>query len=228
VGHLWSLSVEEQFYLIWPLIMCFAKLRTCVALAVFATFWGILIRAFFVVTGIQLIDPAMRYAFPFVCGPIATGCLLAVAAPWVRRLLNEHRRLSGPAAVTLAVALVLLLDTLDLGSANRFTGILKSLLLTFCVARFVFRPEGFAAVVLNSRPAVFIGKLSYSLYLWQQLFFNPFSNSLLCKFPLNLCLTFAVACLSYFLIEIKFLNLRSRFRRESIQKPAMPQAALSA
>ena len=227
VGHLWSLSVEEQFYLLWPLLMCFAKLRTCVVLAVFAIFWGIFIHVFFVVTGIQLIDPAMGYAFPFVCGPIATGCLLAIAAPWVRRLLNEHRRLSGPAAVALAVALVLLLDT-GLGSLSRYTGILKSLLLTFCVARFVFRPQGFTAVALNSWPAVFIGKLSYSLYLWQQLFFDPYSTSLFCKFPLNLCLTLAVACLSYFLIEIKFLNLRHRFRRESIQKLGMPQAVSSA
>src|SRR5207302_11135340 len=107
---------------------------------------------------------------------------------------DEHRWLSSTATMTLAIVVVLLLDTLDLGSANRFIGVINNLLVTFCVASFVFLPEGTAGAVLNSPLMAFIGKLSYSLYLWQQLFFKPFSTAPIRRFPLNLCVTFAAAC----------------------------------
>ena len=228
VGHFWSLSVEEQFYLLWPLVLRFTKLRTWVGIAILAIFAGILIRAISVTTGIELIDPARRYAFPFVSGPIASGCLLAITASHVRRMFDEHPWLSGPAATGLAVVLVLFLDTLDLGSANRFIAVITSLLVTFCTARFVLRPAGMIAALLNSPPIVFIGKLSYSLYLWQELFFNPFSSARMCRFPLNLCGVFAMASLSYFLIETQFLRLRKRFQRGAIQMPTVlrPQSAI--
>src|SRR5205823_2680803 len=161
----------------------FTKLRTWVGIAILAIVAGILIRAISVTTGIDLIDPARHYAFPFVSGPIATGCLLAIMASRVRRMFDEHTWLSGPVATGLAVVLVLFLDTLDLRSANRFVAVISSLLVTFCTARFVFRPTGMIATLLNSPPIVFIGKLSYSLYLWQQLFLNPFSTARICRFP---------------------------------------------
>jgi peptidoglycan/LPS O-acetylase OafA/YrhL len=55
--------------------------------------------------------------------------------------------------------------------------------------------------------------MSYSLYLWQQLFFNPFSSSPISKFPLNLVAALAAASASYILVERPLLNLRRRFRR---------------
>jgi peptidoglycan/LPS O-acetylase OafA/YrhL len=57
----------------------------------------------------------------------------------------------------------------------------------------------------------FIGKLSYSLYLWQQLFFH---YSFIPMFPLNLIATVGLASVSYFLLEKPFLRLRSSLRRK--------------
>jgi peptidoglycan/LPS O-acetylase OafA/YrhL len=220
VGHLWSLSVEEHFYFLWPLAVRFWSIRACVGIATVAIFTGILIRAVYVATGYQLVDPALRYATPFVLGPIAMGCLLAIAGPRVKRTMLQNPHWTGPAAMLLAILAILVLDTVDLGSLNRFRNIILDLLLTFVVARFVFQPTGLAADLLNSGPLISIGKLSYSLYLWQELFMNPFSGILICTFPWNAMAAFTAACGSYFLIETRFLSLRRHFRRAPAQAAA--------
>jgi peptidoglycan/LPS O-acetylase OafA/YrhL len=60
-----------------------------------------------------------------------------------------------------------------------------------------------------------IGKLSYSLWLWQQLFFH---FSFIPMFPLNVIGTAGLASASYFLLEKPFLKLRSSLRRKAAQR----------
>jgi len=223
VGHLWSLSVEEQFYLLWPAVVKIAKPRTWVALAILSIFAGISVRAFYTVTGIQLVDPGLRYAFPFVCGPIAMGCLLAMGAERVRCIIVSSKFLRSGRILMLTLLLIALLDALDLGTANRFLKILMDSLLTLCVARFIFVPTDVAGRFLNSGPVVFIGKLSYSLYLWQQLFLNPYSNVAIPRIFVSLLATVAAASVSYFGVELKFLALRQKFRNTAaIQNGCRP------
>jgi len=212
VGHLWSLSVEEHFYLLWPLAVRFAGIRTCVALAVTAIFAGIFIRMLYVITGYELVSSKLQFATPYVVGPIAMGCLLAMAGPAVPRTILGARRWMGPATLTAIIA-ILLMDAVTPGSAHRLREIVINLLLTFVVARFVFLPTGLAAACLNSRPFSFVGKLSYSLYLWQELFMNPYSTAMICRFPWNVMGSCGLACASYFMIETPFLKLRKDFRR---------------
>lgn len=54
--------------------------------------------------------------------------------------------------------------------------------------------------------------LSYSLYLWQQLFLNRHSNAWTAAFPQNLLMTVSVSLASYFLIEQPSLPARQKFR----------------
>lgn len=76
-------------------------------------------------------------------------------------------------------------------------------------------PGGAAGRVLNSRPMVYVGLISYSLYLWQQLFLTTLNTTWSGQWPLNLLACFAVAMLSYHCLEMPFLRLKSR-----IWKPA--------
>jgi peptidoglycan/LPS O-acetylase OafA/YrhL len=68
--------------------------------------------------------------------------------------------------------------------------------------------------------------MSYSIYLWQQLFLNRYSTSVLTKFPLNILLVGLFALASYYLIESPSLRLRQRLesrlfkRGEPLAKPA--------
>jgi peptidoglycan/LPS O-acetylase OafA/YrhL len=74
-------------------------------------------------------------------------------------------------------------------------------------------PDGIAGRVLNTRPIRFIGVLSYSLYLWQQIFLDRTATGWLQAFPVNLLAVGVAACLSYYVVERPFLAFKQRFSK---------------
>jgi peptidoglycan/LPS O-acetylase OafA/YrhL len=212
--HLWSLSVEEQFYLLWPLVMKIARPGTSAAVAILAIFASPAAHALHRFIAFHL----AFYAFPFVCGPIAMGCLLAMRARKIRKVVVSSKLLSDGWTLLFTLLLIDLLDALpnDWGALAVFLGIVTNLLLTLFVARLVFIPTGIVSRVLNSAPVVLIGKLSYSLYLWQQMFLNPNGSApISTPFPVNLVATLAAASACYWGLEVRFLKLRTKFRKHA-------------
>jgi len=82
--------------------------------------------------------------------------------------------------------------------------------IAWCVTNYC----GVIGRALNSKPLVFLGKMSYSVYLWQELFLNRFSSSIIAIFPLNLVLVAVTSVASYYLIERSSLELRHRLERK--------------
>jgi peptidoglycan/LPS O-acetylase OafA/YrhL len=109
-------------------------------------------------------------------------------------------------------ALIPVIITADAFSKEPISSAGLDLLLVLFVARCVFNPQDAVGRFLNLRPMRFLGKLSYSLYLWQQLFFH---RSFIPMFPLNVLGTTGIASASYFLLEKPFLKLRSSLRRKT-------------
>ncbi len=202
IGHLWSLSVEEQFYFLWPAALVLAGTR----------------RASYVAAGMILISPMSRLwalqhhvptsIFPCVADSLACGCLLAIcregleAKGWYRMLLA--RPWFVPAAlfvmfVSNAARVFLIGSTLGVSVIN----VLCSLIIHRCM---LVRSR--LTTFLSLSPLVLIGQLSYSLYLWQQLFLNRHSLWLVCRFPINLLLAVLIASASYWLIERPLNQLR--------------------
>jgi peptidoglycan/LPS O-acetylase OafA/YrhL len=150
--------------------------------------------------------------FPLVADGIASGCLMA-AAVMAWRSRPSFERLLQSRGVAMAPLAILLLD------AARWRGriflpfgeLLMTLAIALSIARFAVYPKSAFASLLNSRWMMAIGTLSYSLYLWQQLFLDPYSNRLWTTFPANVAFAFAAASASYFLVERPLLNLRRRF-----------------
>ena len=214
VGHLWSLSVEEQFYLLWPFAFSALGKRKGIGAAV-----AVMAFAIFARTGARvfLIGTAYRDLpmFPMVADSLASGCILALTRSRLERqrwYLNLFRPV--PALATVAVILIL----------NRFAeytviGILGTSIINIGVAllvhRCVFKHKDYVGAFLNWRPAAFIGVLSYSLYVWQQLFLNKNSSSWINAFPENILLAAGAALASYYLIEKPMMGLRRRFRARS-------------
>lgn len=82
------------------------------------------------------------------------------------------------------------------------------LALAVTIHRVVLFDQTMSGRLLNTRPVVFIGLLSYSLYLWQQFFLNRSSHLAICAFPWNLIIAGTVAAGSYVFIEKPALATR--------------------
>ena len=105
---------------------------------------------------------------------------------------------------------------LNLGVLFSVNNILIALLIDWAVTHY----DNLAGRVLNSRPLVFIGMMSYSIYLWQQPFLNPDPSSKYFAFPYNV-LGFAVfVCISYFVIERVSLRIRKRYENDLFARPS--------
>jgi peptidoglycan/LPS O-acetylase OafA/YrhL len=68
------------------------------------------------------------------------------------------------------------------------------------------RSDSVAGKILNAAPVIWLGRVSYSLYLWQQLFLTV-KGEPLDRFPANVGLAFLCAALSYYLIEQPAIRL---------------------
>lgn len=214
VGHLWSLSVEEQFYLLWPFTFAALGQRKGTWTAFGVLLLGIAGRIFnrVVLIGTPLHDLEM---FPMVADSLAVGCLLAL----LREQLEKRRwylRLFHPLWSLALLALVLVLNRLMAYTVVEIFGIsIVNIAIAVLVHRSVYLSRSPMGVFLNWRPVVFIGVLSYSLYVWQQLFLNRHSAAWMNAFPQNILLVVVAAMASYFLLEKPFLGLRSRLRAKA-------------
>ena len=211
VRHLWSLSVEEQFYFLWPGLLWLAGTRQGMKVA-----WGVVI-ADPVVRAIMWFvfhasDSAMSKHFEAVADTLATGCLLSMnfnrlgAIHWYQRF--QSSRLfwiiapglvlggNGLFAVNPASFYILGQSIANLGTA-------------LCIDWSIRNYDRSVGRLLNWRPVVYIGVLSYSLYLWQNAFLNQDWDAWTAKLPVNYLLIFLVAIASYYLVEKPFLRLKT-------------------
>jgi peptidoglycan/LPS O-acetylase OafA/YrhL len=215
-GHLWSLSVEEHFYLVWPPLFLLLGARRAAAAALVCLLaepfvrWGVYTYAG------NALD--IDFATPTKLDAIAAGCLMALAAPSKAGASIQTRLDSRPVACFIGAALVLLTSCMVLGHVGKYTIVAKPFVNAVAICVLIWTATRFPGTVfgraLNSRPLVWLGGLSYSLYLWQQLFLDPSGGDRwICRFPQNIGLSFGAAMISFYLIERPFLRLRKRSGR---------------
>ena len=222
LGHTWSLGVEEQFYLLWPATVFLAGRRRGLLVAVAVLLVCPMWRAF-----IWLFHPAVQLGIGETFGTtadcLAVGCLLAGSRTWLH-CQSWYAHLSQPrwfwliplATLIMAVVAGRPKATLFLGDTLLNIGI--ALCLDWSVTHHTSRVGRF----LNTRPMVFIGVMSYSIYLWQQLFLNRHSTALVASFPLNFGLMMVAALASYFLVEQPSLRFRQRWEKRLFTRSTMP------
>jgi peptidoglycan/LPS O-acetylase OafA/YrhL len=166
VLHYWSLGVEEQFYLFWPaLLLVVSRVvgRSMVTLAAVVAVVGAGSFALsLVLTGIAA--PWAFYSLPTRAWELAMGALLAIA-------LASGFRLPGAAAVAAAVAGVALTVAAGvvLSVATPFPGtaaLLPTIGAALVIAAGLGRAPAGPSQLLALPPLRFLGRISYSLYLW--------------------------------------------------------------
>jgi peptidoglycan/LPS O-acetylase OafA/YrhL len=108
----------------------------------------------------------------------------------------------------------MLLSSSVLSTSGKYQIFFASSVQAFAIAvmmlALISDPESLIARYLKSPPLVFVGALSYSLYLRQQPFLNKRSDLTMCQWPLNLGLAVGCAIASYWVIERPFLRLKDR------------------
>ncbi len=227
LGHLWSLSVEEQFYLLWPLLFLRLSYRGSIFAALVMFGAAPMVRA---CMHLLTHDDAYRDLpiFPAVADAIAAGCLAALLRP---RLLDwsAYRRFTGSAALFLLLLPVLLISVFDdYTLVNLLGGPVLLVSVAVLMEASTRMHTGTVGSLLNSRPMVFTGLISYSLYLWQQPFLNPQAHATINVFPLNVALAVALALLSYYVVERPLMSWRRHWRERTRQPGSATKAAVEA
>ena len=211
VGHLWSLSVEEQFYLLWPLAFVYLRPRRATWAALGVVFVAIIARFGnrYLLIGTPFHDLQM---FPMVADSLAMGCLLARGRGWLEEQ-SWYLRVFRPGWSLLILGTVLLLNRYeDYTLVTVFGTVILNAGVAVLVHRSVYHPEDVVGRVLNWRPVAFVGVLSYSLYVWQQPLLNRSSSAWINACPQNILIAIGAGVLSYFFIEKPLLELRRRLR----------------
>jgi peptidoglycan/LPS O-acetylase OafA/YrhL len=216
MGHTWSLAIEEQFYLLWPLVMY--RLRnnlprlTTVLLAVIMGVWILRVVLHF---GLGVYQGYIYHSFETRMDQLAMGCLLAVL---LKRevLTNVWRFITSrtylPAIVIAVIAASSMLHgSFDYRFAIGYT--LEPLLTAILLVQLIVLAETAPWKFFNGVIMGFLGRISYSLYLYQQLTLYT-ARSFTAEYPVAIQLAFAIAvtvafaAFSYYFIEQRF-RLRS-------------------
>ena len=193
--HFWSLSVEEQFYFLWPLLLLIAGKRRAFWIAAAASLSCALYRF---VSWSHYDAPGPNMMTQVRADAILVGCCLALLLSTRRGrdiMMNYSHWFLTPSLVVFAYCVV------------RFTWLpplSESVAIAVLVAVSALRPSGgVISKVLSLKPLVWLGLISYSVYVWQQLFIQ-FRN------PVVLIVVLGVSAASFHLIEKPTQRLGNR------------------
>ncbi len=201
--HLWSLSVEEQFYLLWPLalLLGFAHRGWIALLAMFA---AAMFRLALALSSSPYAFAYLHYTFPGTMDSIAAGCLLAI---YELQLRERCRWMADSPAIAICVPITAWVlyaacwgdpSTVAARSLSVLWGVVP-LLIALWVFLLIERQDW----IFNNPVASVIGVLSYSLYLWQQ----PFTLGNKYSTVVAVLMLAACAVASYTLVEKPMLKL---------------------
>jgi peptidoglycan/LPS O-acetylase OafA/YrhL len=215
-GHFWSLAVEEHFYLILPGLLVFVRKKwrvpALLLLAVAVAGW----RMYLQLTRGSQVDWAHH----------TDSILDALLIPAVLAIVLSSAR--GRSILTPIVRYWLLLAATVLwlvsnGGFELLTPIVESAFIPLVLLGTVLHPVGLLAKFLELSPMRWLGRISYSIYLWQQLFFTGYFHpslhpfGFLTNFPWRWIALLTCATASYYCLEKPLIRLGHR-----IAPPATP------
>jgi peptidoglycan/LPS O-acetylase OafA/YrhL len=218
VDHLWSLSVEEQFYLVWPVVLILALGRVgrrTIILATIALAVASSVGQGLVYVHTRTVDLAYL-ASPLHAQGILLGCVLAQLYVW--RLAEPAMAWIARARVLPIVAMIVLgvlSATLDLDHLTAYAGgmslaaVAAAVLIASLIARETLGLRDRLTRTFSHPVVVAIGKRSYSIYLWQNFIAWALTSSLRGSWlwvPANVVCTLACAEVSYRFVERRFIS----------------------
>ncbi|KDB09705.1 acyltransferase 3 [Burkholderia sp. lig30] len=226
LGHFWSLALEEQFYWFWPPLAIY-MLQS---------------RNDRILLAMILIEPLVRmasyFAMPGLRGqlammlhtgvdPILIGCYISFKYDKIKAWLDSQRYAN--ASVTcLVVVLFFVIPFISRWVGGYWSATygktIEAAIVGIVIVTIIDRREFWLSRILRNNLFVFVGTISFSLYLWQQLF-NGFDSPVRMEFPLNILQAFAAAAVSYWFVEVPFLRLKDNLGKNGHRPTIEPSGA---
>lgn len=214
LNHLWTLAIEEQFYLFWPLIIfsfSYRQLKWVISLLII----------FSLIFKSLEISNAMFLPF-FHFDTLGGGALLAY-------ILNTENKISSFIddkinSTNSLITLLLLLSSYALFAKLNFS-LGRIITLDFIAITLIIgcrcKYQGLFGMILNSKTMLYLGRISYGVYLYHKpiplflgLIFSKMGVTDLNKYlylSIALVLTLIISHFSFVLIEKRFIKLKSKF-----------------
>lgn len=197
-GHYWSLSIEEQFYLVWPIILLVCGKRS--ARWILGTNAGI-IAVFRIMHWSNYDRIWMAFHTEVRADALCIGCLLALA------LEDQRIQKFFSYASNFLVPICAGVSCICIYYFHWLPPLLESISIAGLIGCTLITPQTFISRICAFRPLTHLGLISYSLYVWQQFFLQPFDRN--ARIFLMLLLPFFVFG-SYFFIEKPCIRLGHR------------------
>jgi peptidoglycan/LPS O-acetylase OafA/YrhL len=226
-AHFWSLGVEEHFYLLWPslLVLLGVGKRGFAAAATISIGLALWMSADF---HYHLSARILPHSIPDTRTDLRLlglfcGCSMAFVMHWPNTRAWLQRRYT---------FLVWLLMAAALAGCLRYQPYLTilwiSILIPVLMAGTTLHPRWWISRFLDLALMKWIGRISYSLYIWQQLFLLPFWErkplGRLQEAPFNLVLAFLVAAGSYYFVEKPLIRIGHKLAGRAKSATAEPKA----
>lgn len=226
LNHTWSLAIEEQFYIIWSLVLvkAFAEARSRKQIAAGTAFFIILLitqRAIRAALGASI--DVLYYSTDTRIDALLIGCLASMLYCWK---LIPSRIFSSDAFARVSYMAVIVAFAIFIGFFHEDLSLYYGSLSMFSAAVAVMilwlitHKNTVVHKFLEFKPLRWLGLISYGLYLWHYVFYE-FAKSRFENVPVQifvaLSLAFVVSSLSFYLIEKPILKIKKRFAKNDRQ-----------
>ncbi|HKO97631.1 MAG TPA: acyltransferase [Pyrinomonadaceae bacterium] len=213
---IWSLSIEEQFYLVWPLLVLVAMVlrirRRYIASAIGLGIIAVVLHRYVMLRG-GADFTRLYYGTDTRADALLIGCLTALLP--VSKLGGKLKSTLNVLGILSLVGLIYSMMTLEFTDRFLYQGgfALVALLCACLVLVSAYDPPRILAIVFGWAPLRWLGRISYGLYLWHWLVVRNTSFYTLGKWEpwARLALALTVASASYYFLEQPFNKLKRHF-----------------
>jgi peptidoglycan/LPS O-acetylase OafA/YrhL len=224
LGHTWSLSIEEQFYIVWPITLLALLKATTARWYVFLCIVSIAVASCALRIYLAMHDVYLQRLYNGLdtrADTLMTGCALAAF------LSNEHVMEFCKKHLSRWLEIIAPLAALGLAGFAHWSKwyevdiyvwgfVAVEILVAIIILDIIVNKYSFLGAVLSTACLVRVGSISYGLYLWHfpiyKTMFSLGCNQLLIT-SLGTVVTFIVAAGSYYFLERPMLKLKGRFAR---------------
>lgn len=218
LGHTWSLAIEEQFYLVWPwaLLLLFRVVRRPGNRIALVAILAASLAAWRAVLFLGLGASFERvYNAPDThADGLLIGCAVGLAFTAGRLTASASVGRWAPPAAILGLLALSIAGNEAAAWMVSFGGLLASLMAAALIIALVCRPESLAARLFALAPVVYLGKVSYALYLWHHPVMKLFTErnySWVATLAFGGGISLLAATASYRFVERPFLSMKRRF-----------------